>query len=450
MERKVDLLNGNIRKALLKMALPLTLTAFISMTYQFVDMIWIGKIGTGAVAAVGNASFLMWLSNAFALIGKTGMGILASIEYGRGDREKIIKILKSGYLEAGFLGIIYTVIIYLIKNPYINFFGLPEEVSSLTDAYLSLVAGGFIFNFLNAVFSQAFHSLGDSQTPFKINSLGLLVNAVLDPCLIFGPAFFPQMGIRGAALATILAQLFVSLVFVYKMRAGGGLIGESLSLKGGGEAGLYKDIFKLGLPASLISSFHAFITIILNRFTADFGAVAVAVSSVGSNLESISRMTADGLEVAIAAFIGQNFGAGKGERLKEGMRESLLIMTSLGLFAGLFLFIFREGLFGLFFPKDREAVALGKIYLAIMALSQVTICWETGVRGILSGFSDTKTSSIISNILNLLRIPLSLLLMKALGLYGIRWAVSISSILKGLVSILVLWKKLKADTLLGN
>jgi putative MATE family efflux protein len=444
METKVDLLNGDIKKSLIKLSIPLTLTAFVQMAYHFVDMIWIGRIGTKAVAAVGVASFLIWLANSLSFIPKIGMGVLSSQAFGRGNKDQTAEILNNGYLQATLISIFYTFLVLAFKGNFIGFYKLGTDVEIMANDYLFIVGIGMIFVFLNPVFSQSFHSMGDSSTPFRINSLGLVFNIIMDPILIFGRGIFPKMGIKGAALATASAQGLVSLIFILKMRKEKNVIGKSLE-KFEFSGKWQKRIFKLGLPASILNAFHAVITIILNKFMADFGPRPVAVYSIGSQLESISWMTTEGCQVAISSLVAQNYGAEKIDRVLESTKAGLKLVASIGLVAGLILFVFRNNLFKIFVPDDPETIALGAKYLAILSLSQFFMSLEIGATGVFNGLSDTRTPALVSMILNFARIPISMLLMKNFLVLGVWMSMTISSILKGIIDYYLLKKKLKKE-----
>ena len=222
--KHIDLTKENIRKSLIILSIPLTLTAFVQIAYTLVDMIWIGRIGSNAVAAVGVSYFLTWIGEALSLIAKIGGGVYAAQAYGRKDKKLTSLILQNGYFQ-GFV----TSIAYIILNP---------------------------------IFSQSFYSIGESITPFKINTIGLVLNIVLDPIFIFGLGPIPQLGIRGAAIATVTGQATVFFIFLFVMKRKVGVIKDSLenftlSTK------WQVRIFKLGLPVAFISGIHALITMII-------------------------------------------------------------------------------------------------------------------------------------------------------------------------------------------
>lgn len=442
--RNIDLTKEDIRKSLIILSIPLTLTAFVQIAYTLVDMIWIGRIGSNAVAAVGVSYFLAWIAEALSLIAKIGGGVYAAQAYGRKDKKLTSLILQNGYIQGSITAIIYIILILTFKTYIIDFYKLGKEVSDFANAYISITAFGYIFVFLNPIFSQSFYSIGESVTPFKINTIGLVLNIILDPLFIFGFGPIPSMGIRGAAFATVTGQATVFLIFLFVMKRKEGVIKNSLE-KFTLSTKWQKRIFNLGLPVSFISGIHAFITIILNKLMAGFGPKPVAVYSIGSQLESISWKTTEGCQAVIQSLIAQNYGAGLVDRLKKGVKESLKLVGWIGIVATIILFGFRNHLFKVFVPGDLETINLGAKYLAILSASQLMMSLEIGSTGIFQGLSDTRTPSAISVIFNAARIPISFLLIPYFGVLGIWLSMTITSIIKGLLSLYLLRKKIKKN-----
>lgn len=442
--KSIDLTKDNIKKSLIVLSIPLTLTAFVQIAYTLVDMVWIGRIGSNAVAAVGVSYFLAWIAEALSLIAKIGGGVYASQAYGRKDEKLTSLILQNGYFQGFITSIIYISLILTFKTYIIDFYKLGKEVSDFANEYLSITTLGYLFVFLNPIFSQSFYSIGESVTPFRINTIGLVLNIILDPLFIFGFGPIPPMGIRGAAIATVTGQATVFLIFLFVMRRKEGVIKNSLenftlSTK------WQKRIFKLGLPVSFISGIHACITIVLNKLMAGFGPKPVAVYSIGSQLESISWKTTEGCQAVIQSLIAQNYGAGLVDRVKKGVKESLKLVGTIGLIATIILFGFRNSLFKVFVPGDIETINLGAKYLAILSASQLMMSLEIGSTGVFQGLSDTRTPSAISVIFNAARIPISFLLIPYFGVLGIWLSMTITSIIKGILSLFLLRKKMKKN-----
>lgn len=442
MNRKIDLLHGNIRHTLLKLSLPLALTAFIQIAYGFVDTIWIARLGTNAVAGVGIAGFIFWIGNSIVLIPKVGMGVYASQSFGSQREDETVMIINNGFIQAIIMGLCFTTFCLIVKNVFIEFYHLGLEAEMAAKDYFFVVSLGMIFFFVGPMFTQAFTSLGDSFTPFVINAVGLAINMVLDPVLIFGLGPFPHMGAKGAALATIISQFVVVLIYFLVVISKDGIIKSAISYIDYRE-NWQLEIFRLGLPAALLSGFHASISMVLNRFMSAFGPTPVAVCAIGSQLESISWNTTEGIQVGIQALVAQNYGAENKERVKGSIKESFRLVAIIGIIATLVLIIFRHKLFELFTPESKEAIELGANYLFILGLSQGFMAIEIGLAGCFNGMSDTKTPAILGVINNLLRIPISIVLMPFVGVYGVWIAMSSTSIMKGLAAMTLIYRKVK-------
>lgn len=442
MNRKIDLLHGNIRHTLLKLSFPLALTAFIQIAYGFVDTIWIARLGTKAMAGVGIAGFIFWIGNSLVLIPKVGMGVYASQAFGSQNKKETVMIINNGFIQAIVIGLFFTTFCLIVKNVFIEFYNLGLEAEMAAKDYFFVVSLGMIFFFVGPMFTQAFTSLGDSFTPFVINAVGLAINMVLDPVLIFGLGPFPHMGAKGAALATIISQFVVVLLYFLLVISKDGIIRSAITYIDYRE-NWQLEIFRLGLPAALLSGFHASISMVLNRFMSAFGPTPVAVCAIGSQLESISWNTTEGIQVGIQALVAQNYGAENKKRVKESIKEAFRLVAIIGIIATLVLIIFRHKLFELFTPESKEAIELGANYLFILGLSQAFMSIEIGLAGCFNGMSDTKTPAALGVINNLLRIPISLVLMPFVGVYGVWISMSSTSIMKGLFAMGLIYRKVK-------
>ncbi|MRI84997.1 MATE family efflux transporter [Aerococcaceae bacterium WS4759] len=441
--KQLDLLRGKILPTMIRFGAPLMGTAFIQMAYNLTDIAWIGRIGTDAVAAAGQVGFLMWIGSSLALIPRVGMSVLVAQYYGAGDRDRAQLSINNGLWLSLLMGLAYGGLLLLFKDVLIQFYQLDAAVNRLTEQYLVIIALGMPLFFINPVLSGAYNSLGNSRLPFRVNTLGLLINIIGDPFLIFGWGPFPALGIQGAAIATVFAQCIVFGCFAYVIARSDDLLHHSRPLVFRPEAAMLKEMTRLGFPISLQSNIHALISVLLNRSVASYGALPLAVASVGSNIESISWMTTEGFAAAITAFTGQNFGAHFFDRVKDIYKTSMKSVAMIGLLATFILLVFRYQLFQLFIPNDPQAIELGAVYLFIFGLSQLFMSIEIGGSGFLNGIGDTRTPALINSIFNLLRIPLAMLLMGPMGVAGIWVAMSLSSVIKGILIFILSHYRLK-------
>ncbi|MDO5415989.1 MAG: MATE family efflux transporter, partial [Lachnospiraceae bacterium] len=207
-------------------------------------------------------------------------------------------------------------------------------------------------------------------------------------------------------------------------------------------AAFLKTIIRVGLPAGFQNMIYCMISMVLTRFVSNWGDQAIAVQRVGSQIESISWMTADGFALAINAFVAQNFGGKKFDRVKKGYMTAAAIVCVWGLFTTSVLVFGRRPVFSLFI-SEADVVPMGMEYLRILGYSQLFMSMESMTAGALSGLGKTFQCSVIMILLTVIRIPLAMLLGPALGLNGIWWALSISSITKGIVFFLYYQKVLR-------
>ncbi|HLR35078.1 MAG TPA: MATE family efflux transporter, partial [Tissierellales bacterium] len=197
MNKEIRLTEGNIIETLVKLALPIMGTSFVEMAYSFMDMIWLGRLSTNAVAAAGTVGFFTWFGSALFLIPKIGAEVGVAQSYGKDDMDAARHYVSHTLQLNIIIALLYSLLLIVFKDKLIGFFDLGDkEVISMAVDYLVIISFGMIFYFLNPVFAGIFNGTGNSITPFIINSIGLVINIVLDPLLIFGWGPFPEMGIK--------------------------------------------------------------------------------------------------------------------------------------------------------------------------------------------------------------------------------------------------------------
>ena len=437
---------------MITLALPIMGTSFLQTAYNITDMFWIGRVGTKAVAAVGTAGYFTWLANAFIMISKVGAEVKVAQNLGKRDMHSLKNYISTALQINIVLGIIYTLGVFLLREPLIGYFKLGDaNVISMADTYLKIICIGLPAYFINPVFTAIFNGAGNSSTPLKINTIGLVFNMIFDPLLIYGLGPIKPMGVAGAAIATILAQILVTICFIIRIIKGNE---EYLRFKVFDKVKLsyYSSIIRLGIPVAFQSGLFTMFSMIIGRIIAAWGAEAIGIQKIGSQIEAISWMTANGLSTALSAFTGQNFGAGKKERVIKGYGYTMAIASVVGLVATVILMFFGEALFSAFVPDDPVAISMGKSYMFILGYSQLFMCIEITTSGAFNGLGRTLIPSIISILFTGLRIPAALFLSGelGLGLDGVWWSISGSSIIKGILLTLIFIIIIKRDKLFNN
>ena len=265
-----NLTQGSILSALFKLAIPIMGTSFVQMAYNMTDMIWVGRVGSRAVAAVGTAGFFTWLAMAFILIPKIGAEVGVAQSIGKNDMKEAKVYIKHTLQMIVVIALIYALSLITFRKPLIGFFNLGEpDIIQNAINYLVIISFGLVFYFINPVFTAIFNGYGESRTPFIINSIGLLVNMVLDPLLILGLGPIPRLEVAGAAIATVIAQAVVTLIFVLNARMRPELF-SGLNLFKAPDIAHINKIFKLGLPVALQSGLFTVFAMVIARIIAQW------------------------------------------------------------------------------------------------------------------------------------------------------------------------------------
>lgn len=426
-----DLTRGGILSKLMVVSLPLIGTQIIQMVYNLTDMFWLGRMGSYsgvAVAASGSVGLYLWLSMAFSAFGGRGAEIGVAQNVGRGDRESARLIGQSAYTLAALIGLGFMAFLILLSEPLIGFLNLSAEVRVPARNYLLIVALGIPFNFISASAIGVFNGSGNSRTPFIINCISLGLNIVLDPLFIFTFG----MGVEGAAVATVLAQIVSAVLLTLALRHPGlrpldgfkpfaRVIIEDIRL-----------IIRWTLPIALESLLFTTLTMLLSRMINAYGTDVTAAQRVASQVESLSWLIGGGFASALTAYVGQNFGALKWRRIRRGFSISTALMAGWGLIVTLTLYFAGGSLFRIFMPDNEAVVSVGVAYLRILAFSQLLQCLEGIAAGSFRGMGKTVPPFISSATSNLLRVVAAYFLSRGpMGLTGIYVSVTAGAALRG-------------------
>ena len=429
-----NLTKGPILKTLTNLAIPIMASSFLGTLYNITDMAWIGLLGSKAVAGVGVGGMFTWLSQGLAAMARMGGQVQVAQCIGRGERDRAHGFAQAAVQIATLMGMAYAVISLLFTRQMVAFFQLTDpEAQTAALSYTKIACGLIVFSFLTLTMTGLYTAQGDSKTPFLANLIGLVTNMILDPVLILGPGPFPKLGVVGAAIATVTAQAIVMMMMILGVliqKKENVLKGIRLTAKIPKE--YLGGLCRIGIPTAIQGMAYCAISMVLTRMVSAYGAEAVATQRVGGQIESISWNTADGFAAALNAFIAQNYGAGKMGRVRKGYRASLWTVGIWGLLISFVFICFPKAIADIFFHEPK-AVATAVGYLVIIGFSEAFMCVELTTVGALSGLGRTRLCSIISIAFTSARIPLAIILGGLIGLSGIWWALSITSIIKGII-----------------
>ncbi|ANQ52154.1 MATE family efflux transporter [Flammeovirga sp. MY04] len=422
---KKDLTKGNVFRNIITLALPIITSSFLQFAYNFTDMIWVGKLGSDAVAAVGTSAFFLQLCWAISSVFILGTGISVSQEIGAKNNPLAEKISREAFTGIGLIVAIMLVLIQIFPEYLIGLFNLNDSiVEGFAISYLRVAAIGLFFSHAVFLFTSISNSRGDSKTPMKITMIGVVVNIILDPIFIF----IFNFGVIGAAIATVISQILSFGLFYRKSVVH--FFGASKFKISFDEIGR---ITRLGIPSSIQRIVFTVIGIIMARIVAQWGSDAIAAQKIGLQIESMTFMITGGLMGALLSFTGQNYGAKEYKRVNEGYQTAIKIAITFGILMGTLFYIFPE-FFVRWFVTEEETVAIGASYLRVIGLSQVFMTVEMVTTGIINGLGKTKIPASINITMTVIRVPMALYLSQEhlFGINGVWMAIAISTVLRAI------------------
>ncbi len=443
MNNRTDLTKGAILPRLVKLSLPIIGTSFIQMAYNLTDVIWLGRMGAATVTAVTTAGFFMWLLYSFFYATKSGTETLVAQAAGRKDTQEARHVAENALTFSFYGSIVVNALLFLFAADLLQFFKLDADVLQQATGYLKIISFALLFGVLNPVLSAIYIGNGNSKTPFIVNSIGLVVNIILDPLLIFGLLFFPSLGAEGAALATAISNTLVFFIFIVKLKKTESVL-PGLKLPAPLKTKILGRVMRIGAPVACHQVAFCLFSMVIARIVSSFGTIPLGVQNIGMNIEALSWSTALGFSTALSAFTGQNYGGRRYKRIRTGYYCIFGLSAAIGFLATVAFVAFGSEIFSLF-AKDSEMVTVGILYLKILAVSQIFMAVEIATTGGFYGLGRTRTPSVISIVFTGLRIPAAYLLVSFThyGYSGVWWIITISSVIKGLAAVILYFLLLK-------
>jgi len=365
-QTRPDLLNDPILPTLKTMTIPMIFGMITLMMFNIVDTFFISLLGTEPLAAVSFTFPVTFTVISLAI----GLGI--------GTSAVIAKALGSNKIdEARFdasislmVGVVLVIVLssvgYLLIDPIFTLLGAGAQVLPLIHEYMNVWFIGSVFLITPMIGNSVLRASGDTKTPSIVMGGAGLINAVLDPILIFGFGPVPALGIQGAAIASVIAWSVAVVIILYILAVKKRL----LSLKAGSQTaiGAIRKILKIGLPAAGANMLTPIAMAVMTALVADHGPEAVAAFGVGSRIESIASILVLALSMTLPPFVSQNFGAGKLCRVKEAYTGTLkfVMVWQLAIYVLLIAF---SGVISQLFGKEQAVIDVIKLFIYTIPLS---------------------------------------------------------------------------------
>jgi len=423
---------------LIALSIPIILANILQTAYQLTDTFWVGRLGTGAVAAVSITFPIIFLIISFG--GGLAMAgtILVSQYKGDGDKKTVNHITAQTLFLIIILSIFLSAVGYSLSPLFVKLMNTPLSILSDATSYMELSFIGMIFVFIYMTFQSLMRGIGEVKIPLIIVLGTVLLNLVLDPLFIFGYSFIPAFGVSGAAIATIGTQGLAAIIGIAILLNGKNQLKLNLNDLNP-DFDLIKRMLKLGIPASLEQSTRAFGMTFLTFLVATFGTLTLASYGIGTRIIMFVVIPALGLSMATSTLVGQNIGAGKLKRAEKIVKMGAVVGFVILTVVGIVIFIFAEQIASFFIPGEIATIESSATFIRLMSLTFGFIGIQMALNGAFRGSGNTMTSMVLSIIsLWVLRLPLAYILsiIFSLGEIGIWLAFPIANVLAAIITII--------------
>lgn len=440
---KANLTQGDIPKQLTTLAVPMVLGVFSIIIFNIVDTYFIGKIGPRELAAVAFTFPIPLIVGSVAF----GIGIAAtsfvSMSLGSGKSDQVANFATDSLSLVVLLGIILTIVGELTIRPLFLFMGASEDLIPLIKQYMVIWYTSIPLIVIPMTGNSIIRAMGDTKFPAMVMGVAGIVNFIFDPLLIFGIGPFPELGLRGAALATAISRFFTFIAALYVLHFRYKVIVNPFR----GFKEVTSNWIKIGsvaVPAFLNNLINPIAMFVLTKLVAKHGEKVVAGFGVGTRVESLFAIVLIGIAASLSPFVGQNFGAKKYSRIVKALGLANKFSTGWIFLCSIFMFFFADSVASIF-NEDPTIVKVAGVYLKIMIFSIMGLAVLQNTIASHNAIGRSKTSLLL-NILRIfvIHIPLALVLGELYSYPGIYWAGFSANLIGGAIGVIYLRKLIKS------
>lgn len=414
-----------------RLAWPVTITMGAHTAYGLIDLYWISALGTDSVAAValvGNILFVLFVLTEIVYVGalamitrRIGAGELTGRTGAEGVAAQVLPLsllLGVGVAAAGML----------LARPVVLLFGASTPMTTQSVAYLVPMMATFAPAFPYMAFSAIFIATGDTRTPMYVGVVSNIVNAVLDPFLIFGWAGLPAWGITGAAVASVASSLLAvgAMAVAYRARP---LPFPRARLFAWHGTSTWGTVLRIGIPGGIGMLTRPLSTVLLLGVMARLGTAGVAAFGITIRALSLLWLYHGALSTAVSTLTGQALGAGDFPGIRRLVRRSIQFSLSLSVVTGLAYFIWAREIIGIFEHENVEVLDLGTTFMRLLAVSNLAMSLSVVWSAVMMGAGDTRPPMVVALLANwVVKLPLAYLLALTwgVGVNGVWWAMFVS------------------------
>lgn len=391
-EKNIDLiLNGNIFKALMSLAVPVMINSFLQTMYNLTDTFWLGRLGTDELAAINLVSPVQSVVVNFGSGITVAGSVLIARYVGAKKNDEAKKMANQIFACAMIFAVVCASLLALLTPSIVRWLGADGNVMKFAITYLQLVILDMPFLYTVNIYASVNQAQGDTVRPMLLNFVGIMINLVADPLLIV----VAGMGVAGAALATVFAKAIPAVIAFTMLNKKTGLVYLELK-KLKFEKDKLHDILVVGLPSAIGGSTMQFGFLLMSKNVYEFGSTAVAAYGIGNKVNGLITLPVNGVGSAVATVVGQNIGAGNKERAKKMYLEAVLFSVGFLLVGGLILsrLPISRAIVSIF-TEDETVIGLAAEFFSIMAFW----CFTNGVYnptlGLFQGSGHTEVTMAI-------------------------------------------------------
>ena len=426
---------GPILRSINRLAAPMVAAAILSNLQSVINLFWVGRLGSDAVASVAIAGTILMIL--FPLLMGLSTGTVALVARAAGSQRwnDAGEAASQSILLSAALGLATAGIGWYYSSALFRLLGAEPAVIAHGVGYLRVFLLGSFTGFILFTGNAALQGAGDTVRPMYLMALSNILNILLDPVFIFGLGPFPRMGVSGAALASVLSQTIAAVAAIHLLFSGKTPLALQFS-QWKPNLSLSWRLLRIGIPGSGMMFSRSLMSAVLMRVVADHGTAAVAAYGTGLRFHMLILMPAFAIGGAAATMVGQNLGAGKPQRAHKAAWLATGIDSLIMVLSALVLMFFAAPLIRLF-NSDPQVVAIGAQYLVIVSPFYVFAAIGIVLSRALNGAGDTMAPMFIT-ILTLwgLQVPLAVGLSKLWypATYGIWWAIAAAMVVNGLLT----------------
>jgi len=429
-----DLTKGSIIGNLWALTWPTTISSLIMVLGPLIDMIWVGSLGSAAIAGVGVSGMAVMVIDSARMGLNTGTRALLARSFGAGDKQGANHVGQQAIVVSTLFSLVTATIGIFFAESILILLGVEPDVVKEGAVYMRILFVGSVVTSFGMIAVGIMQASGDALTPMNISVGTRILHIILCPFLVFGWWIFPFMGVSGAALTNVISQSIGGIIGLWILFTGRTRL--KMSLKGFNfDGNIIWRMVKIGIPSSITGMERSLANFVLMWLIVPFGTAAVAAHSLAQRIDMFVNMPAMGLGQSAGVLAGQNLGSGQPDRAEKTGWIAAGLFTCVSIIGSLIIWFWAENITQIF-NKEPELVKITATFLRIDIVSYLVFGLVVVLMNCLNGVGDTYIPMWTTLLtMWLVQVPMAYVLPKVtgLGVYGVRWGIVTAIVLRAVV-----------------